>query len=47
MKQNTTLTSIELVKNRLTEQGKAAIKEASMVNKTCSIYFDFTFHRVH
>jgi Ran GTPase-activating protein (RanGAP) involved in mRNA processing and transport len=47
MKENTTLTSIELVKNHLTEQGKMAIKEATTLNKTCSIYLDFTFHRVH
>ncbi|CAF2489160.1 unnamed protein product [Rotaria sp. Silwood2] len=47
MKQSKTLIYIELVKNHLTEQGKMTINEAAMLNKTCSIYLDFTFERVH
>jgi Ran GTPase-activating protein (RanGAP) involved in mRNA processing and transport len=44
MKQNTTLTSIELVKNDFTEHGKMVLKEGHILNKTCSLYLDFTFH---
>ncbi|CAF1139133.1 unnamed protein product [Rotaria sordida] len=47
MKQNKTLIYIELVKNHLTEQGKMTINEAATLYKTCSIYLDFTFQRVH
>ncbi|CAF3430719.1 unnamed protein product [Rotaria sp. Silwood1] len=47
MKQNKTLIYIELVKNHLTEQGKMAINQAAMLYKTCSIYLDFSFQRVH
>jgi len=44
MKRSKTLTSIEMVKNRLTEHGKRKIKEAKTRDTTCTVYLDFTFH---
>ena len=44
MKHNKALASVELVKNHLTEQGKMILNEASVRNKACSLFLDFTFH---